>query len=671
MGQEILYCFKCQERITSGDLDSSNALRFGNRVSCKKCIPDLVITLSPEEQKELVARVQTPASDTRNRLVFTPRPRPAAPSNPSTRRTTKASPAAWIAIAVVGGAVLLGVIVYAMSDGRGSIDPRHIPGPLRPAPRPPEESPRERTAREALARAKAVSSSNLDGQIAAFAEALKVTEGTAHHRETKEMHEGLLEMRRKAFVRELGAVDERARVTLQREEFGAALAIYEAIRPLHAEPEWKSLVEAKVGDVRKAVDLAYAPLKEQAAQARGKGAEDEVKRLRERVSRWGLAEKTADLDAHLQGIALPPPTEVDARPWTPLFDGRTLDFLTGNGEGCWIVENGAIVHVRGKNNSAQTKRTYSNGELRARFEHRGLGDLQFGVRQGAEGSVGVAFNKLQLAPLEGSEHEVIIVFKGTEVTGTLDGKPVPMQIYGKNPLHGHIQFNGRGESCIIKSLEYRGDSLCEGLAGWWTLDALKGETAPDSSGNNNAGKVLEVPSPVPGRIGSAIQLDGRKSHVVVPASPSLDLTGPFTIAIWVKPKAENRNRGLVEKWMPDARGSSDLTTGYFLRLNQSGNVQFIIPATGDPDPEVRTPAAVAPDVWSHVAAVFDGTSMKVYINGKLSKSVSSSVAPRSDGSVLKIGMGGGGGPHHFSGEMDDVRLYNRALTPDEIARLAK
>ena len=664
MGQEILYCFKCQERVTSGDLDSSNALRFGNRVSCKKCIPDLVITLTPQEQKELVARVQSPASDSRTRAVPTPRPRPVVPS---TRKTTKANPAAWIAIAVVGGAVLIGAALFAMS-GSGPVEPAPKE-PSRPVSRSPEESPRERTAREALAKAKAVPSSNLEGQIAAFADALKVTEGTPHHREAKEMHEGLLEMRRKALVRELAAVDERARVTLQKEEFGAALAIYEAIRPLHAESEWKSLIEAKVGDVRKAVDLAYGPLKEQAAAARGKGAEDEVKRLRERVSRWGLSDKTADLDAHLRTIA--PPANADTRPWIPLFNGLTLDFLTGNGEGSWKIEKGAIVHVPGKSSSAQTKRTYANGELRARFEHRGLSDLTFGVRQGADGAVGIGFNVVQLQALEGSEHEVLITFKGAEVAVLLDGKPAPVEWYGPNPLVGHIQFNGRGDYLAIKSLEYRDDSLYDGLVGWWTFDAVKDGVAPDSSGKKNGGKAVEIPPPVPGRVGNALELDGRRGHVSVPASPSLDLTGPFSISAWIKPKAGGRNRGIVEKWVPDPRDGRDLTTGFFLRLNQVGNVQFIIPAAGDPDPEVRTPDTLAPDAWNAVAAVFDGTSMKVYLNGRLSRSTTSNVAPRSSGAPLKIGMAGGEGPHFFAGELDDVRIYNRALTADEVTRLAK
>jgi hypothetical protein len=666
MGQEILYCFKCQERVTSGDLDSSNALRYGNRVSCKKCVPDLIATLSAQEQKDLVAKVQSPAPDSRSRSGFTPRPRPVIPA---TRRRTAGSNAFWWAIVAVCAVALVVVAVFALS-GSNPPEPEKIVAPPRPVPRNPDESPRERAAREALAKAKAVPSSNLEGQIAAFADAVRVTEGTSHYREAKEMHEGLLEMRRKALLRELAAVDERARVTLLKEEFGAAIAIYEAIRPLRAEPEWKSLVDAKVADVRKTADLAYGPLKEQAAAAKGKGAEDEVKRLRERVSRWGIADKLTDLDAHLQTIAppapVPVPVEVDARPWVPLFDGKTLDFLTGNGEGAWTVENGAIQHVKGKNVAGQSKRQFTNGELRIRFTNRSLEGLGFAIRQGFDGSYNVFLDRNQLALLEGRDHEVVIWFRAGEVSATLDGKETLVEP-NKTPLKGHFQFNCEAGDLIIKSIEYRDDSLYDGLAGWWTFETLKAGVAPDSSGNKNDGKLVDTPVSVPGRVGNGIQLDGRRSFVQIPSTPSLVHTGPMSVSVWVKPGPhESKAFGIVEKWGDEGAGNM----GFFVRFGTSGKVMFDI-AAGAEGGEVSGNRVVPPHEWSHIAAVFDGSSLKVYLNGVLDRAYPTTKTPTRSSAPLLLGRGGGGGGHYFSGTMDDVRYYTRALTADEIARLAK
>lgn len=452
----------------------------------------------------------------------------------------------------------------------------------------PEEDPRERAAREALAKAKTVPSSNLEGQIAAYAEAMKATEGTSHHREAKEMHEGLLDLHRKALVRELGPVEERASATLQKEEFGAVLAIFEAIRLLHPGPEWKTLIDGKVEEVRKTIEAAYGPLQEKAGAARSNGAEDEVKSVRERVARWGLADRLAELDAHLQGIA---PAAPD-RPWLPLFDGTTLDFLTGRGEGAWRIENGSLVRVKGKENTAQTKRQFVDVDFRVRFQHRELTDLGFTFRQGPQGNHSVSFDRAQLRNLEGPDHEVVISFRGPTLAATLDGRPVPIGTSGA-PAAGHLQFNARGERCVIKRIEYREEPESLGMVGYWTFDIVRDGKVLDLSGHVNDGSLQGGAGVGPDRIGNALQLDGRRAHLSVPASPSLDLTGPFTIAAWIKPKAEKRMRSIAEKWNSEAK---DLTSGYFLRLNQQGNVQFIIPGPGENDPEVRTPDAVAPGV---------------------------------------------------------------------------
>src|SRR6185295_18751274 len=206
MGQEILYCFKCQERVTTSDLDSSNALRFGTKTACKKCVPDLLASLSEQERKQLVARVQTPAQDARTttgRHVLTgatPRPR-------VVQAVTGKPPAPVWAFAGGGAVVLIVAVVFFMNGSRETPPPRDPPreggGSV---PRPPEESPRERAAREALAKAKNLPASDLDAQIAAYAQAMQVAEGTSYLREAKERHDGIIDVQRKAYAREIAMV---------------------------------------------------------------------------------------------------------------------------------------------------------------------------------------------------------------------------------------------------------------------------------------------------------------------------------------------------------------------------------------------------------------------------------------------------------------------------------
>src|SRR5262249_42814921 len=234
-----------------------------------------------------------------------------------------------------------------------------------------------------------------------------------------------------------------------------------------------------------------------------------------------------DLEAFLLTIAPPTPAPAEARPWTPVFDGKSLDFLVGNGEGSWAVENGSLVHVKGKKTSAQTKQQYGDGEFRIRFENRQLTHAGFSIRQG-ETFYGISLNRQDLDAVGDRDHELIAVFRGHHVRAFLDGKPWKVEANGK-PLRGPLQFNGYGEFFVIKLLEFREPSLSDGLVGYWTLDSVPDGKVNDYSGSKNDGKALDGAVLVPGKFGSALQFNGRSSRVSVPSSPSLNPEGPLTI----------------------------------------------------------------------------------------------------------------------------------------------
>ena len=531
MGQEILYCFKCQERVTSAELEAAKGLRFGLRTACKKCVPDLLATLTEQERKDLVAKVQAastpdPRTSTGKYVLSTTTPRsrsvPAVPARPAS-----GSNSVW-AVAVGVVLIVIAAIAFLMNLG-GSAPPREAPTPP-PTGKPATESSRDRAAREALNRAKSLSASDLEAQVSAYAEAARLAGATPYEREARERYEGMLDMRRKAYVREIVVIEERAKALASKEEFGSSIALFEAARTLHAAPEWKTQIDAEVELYRKAAETAFADVKAKASLAREKGAEDELKVLLERVSRWSLPQLGKDLEAHLAAL----PSPVDARPWTPIFDGKSLDFLVSNGEGAWVVENGGLVHVKDRKQSAQTKRQFTDGEFRIRFEERQLTHAGFALRQGL-GYYGVAWNRVELGQMAGREHELLAVFRGNEVLVTLDGKPQKVEKFGITPFVGPLQFNVYGEYFAVKSLEFREPAPADGLVGHWTFDSINGTTAPDSSPSKNDGLLVDAPVPVAGRLGNALQFDGRRSYVKVPSHPALILTGPFTLSAWVKP----------------------------------------------------------------------------------------------------------------------------------------
>jgi arabinan endo-1,5-alpha-L-arabinosidase len=142
----------------------------------------------------------------------------------------------------------------------------------------------------------------------------------------------------------------------------------------------------------------------------------------------------------------------------------------------------------------------------------------------------------------------------------------------------------------------------------------------------------------------------------------------MTISAWVKPASgERKTAAILEKW--DAL-EKDMVNGYSFRLLAGGRLSFGVPNPGS-EGESNSSKKVPQEEWTFVAGVCDGETLKVYLNGVLDHTGLKMKTPLSSVSPLHIGLAGGGGAHCFLGSLDDVRLYNRALSPEEIAALAQ
>jgi Concanavalin A-like lectin/glucanases superfamily/Bacterial Ig domain/Cadherin-like domain/Putative Ig domain/Calcineurin-like phosphoesterase len=203
------------------------------------------------------------------------------------------------------------------------------------------------------------------------------------------------------------------------------------------------------------------------------------------------------------------------------------------------------------------------------------------------------------------------------------------------------------------------------LAGQWLADEGSGPTLVDSSGQANDGVLQGNPTWVPGQHGQAIDFDGSGDYAIVPDDPSLDISGPITIAAWVKPE-KTATQYLVKKATQGATDGYELslaTTGtVFTRFNQdsSGNT-YRLDSTGSYPTDGST--------WVHVAATYDGTTIRLYINGVLDGSVAGPASIATNNLGLGIGAQADG-TSQFQGAMDDIYLYGRALSAGEIADLA-
>jgi hypothetical protein len=153
--------------------------------------------------------------------------------------------------------------------------------------------------------------------------------------------------------------------------------------------------------------------------------------------------------------------------------------------------------------------------------------------------------------------------------------------------------------------------------------------------------------------------------VAVPDAASLDLTGPMTISAWVRPEA------LATQYVVK-KAKNSATDGFELGLSSSGTafLRFNERTSGNTfrvDSTSKLP--VDGSSWVHLAATYDGTTMRLFVDGVLEGSKAGPSAVRANALELAIGAEPGG-VRPFKGVIDAVGLYGRALSAQEIGALA-
>jgi fibronectin type 3 domain-containing protein len=198
-----------------------------------------------------------------------------------------------------------------------------------------------------------------------------------------------------------------------------------------------------------------------------------------------------------------------------------------------------------------------------------------------------------------------------------------------------------------------------GLVAAYSFDADAGTTVPDISGSGNVGTISGAVWTAAGRVDGALSFGGLRDWVTVPDAPSLDLTDGMTLEAWVRPVA----LGGIWRTVLIKEQPADLVYGLYAGTNTS--VPDAVTFTNGAEQQAAGSAQLPLNAWSHLAATYDGATVRLYVNGALvsSSSVSGSM-PNSDG-PLRIGGNAVWG-EYFDGLIDELRVYNRALSATEI-----
>ena len=215
--------------------------------------------------------------------------------------------------------------------------------------------------------------------------------------------------------------------------------------------------------------------------------------------------------------------------------------------------------------------------------------------------------------------------------------------------------------------------ITDGLMAHYPLDG----NAHDESGHGNHGNVHGA-IPTTDRFGNpqgAYQFDGR-SWIEVPSAPQLNRLNALTISAWINPDGLADAGYLVSKGMDNQAGWYGLVYtstygifGPFSRPNRPVAMfsSRVVQRKALARPSVYSATAVNPGQWSLIAAVFDGTRMKLYVDGVLGLQLDLHGFQEANPDPLTIGRHMmEADPHFFQGKIDDVRIYNRALSDAEI-----
>jgi hypothetical protein len=200
-----------------------------------------------------------------------------------------------------------------------------------------------------------------------------------------------------------------------------------------------------------------------------------------------------------------------------------------------------------------------------------------------------------------------------------------------------------------------------GLVAAYGFNEGQGLTTADLSGRGNNGTISGATwaGATSGRFGNALVFNGTSNFVNVADSASLDMTNALTLEAYVFPTvAPTGWRTIVAK---ETAGG----LVYFLHANDNTNRPFMGFTQGGAERNVSAVAALAVNVWTHLAATYDGANQRFYVNGtQVSTRAQTGAIDVSTGS-LRIGGTAAYG-EFFQGRIDEVRIYNRALSAAEI-----
>ncbi|MFW0862567.1 MAG: DUF2341 domain-containing protein [Candidatus Komeilibacteria bacterium] len=213
-----------------------------------------------------------------------------------------------------------------------------------------------------------------------------------------------------------------------------------------------------------------------------------------------------------------------------------------------------------------------------------------------------------------------------------------------------------------------------GPVGYWNFDEGFGTTAYDSTGYGNDGTITGASWIQNGASGRALSFDGVGNYVNVGNDASLNITDEFSISTWIKLDQTSplayADPAIIGNYNSTTAGQRKFLLSYRSWSSSKGIAFYVADASNNLVGAYREDWSPTADTWYHVLAVYKPSQyMRIYINGELDYEKTSGVPASLYSTSVDTRIGLGSSNLYFKGSIDEVYIYDRALTTDEILQL--
>ncbi|MCA9184240.1 MAG: M60 family metallopeptidase [Pirellulaceae bacterium] len=198
----------------------------------------------------------------------------------------------------------------------------------------------------------------------------------------------------------------------------------------------------------------------------------------------------------------------------------------------------------------------------------------------------------------------------------------------------------------------------------WKFDEATGDTANDATGNGHTGVLSGGVQRVAGVTGSGLSLDGLNDKVTFGTGPALAGNTDFTVSAWIR-TTTTKNGVIIQQRNGGFNGE------YQFKIAGNGRLQFFIYGNDAYQFDFSSNRTVNDGQWHHVAAMRQGAAGRIYVDGVLSGSASGTARDLDASIGVGVGADIRDNNQYFAGNIDDVRVYDVALSASELAIVAR